>query len=516
MSFLTPDERAALEAALPAWLPQQRWFATKNSALLGVQIVTALELDKAHGLAFVHVERPGGVDLYSLPLARTGAQPIGETALVDGAASAAWWMAFAACWPRENGNEQRRCATPFDLRFHVLDGSCDGPNWSLADVVSDAHEVRIVGADASNASALLCVTALRGGRPFARPPVPGTEADAWLFAKVIRRVPEEPSPELDRLGVLDQDIPDFVGHAPALMGTATLGLASSALHRRVVALLTSGYSDAQDAWAVMLGALERRDEAQVVELAHRLGDRLAALHQALATASSAKGRTPHQGGYPVGITSESVRQTLRQLRATWRSLHGLPELKPTDNGHAALQAFAAMAATPEMLPDLPPEAALGERTWIHGDLHLGQVLVLRDGTVRFVDFEGEPARTPRERAAPDSPLRDVAGMLRSFDYAVCTALPEQERDGMRTASERAFLHAYRQRIAADRTWLETPDPTGAEKHLDLQWPDDRAFEPLLRLYLLQKTLYEVQYERAYRPDWAWIPEQALERLLGAT
>ena len=143
----------------------------------------------------------------------------------------------------------------------------------------------------------------------------------------------------------------------------------------------------------------------------------------------------------------------------------------------------------------------GGRSRIHGDYHLGQVLIAQND-VAIIDFEGEPGRSLAERRAKSSPLRDVAGMLRSFDYAAAMAL-EEHRQGFDALDERtraravewrdttsaAFLAAYREHVAGAATTAEDPALSAA----------------LLELFLLQKGIYEIEYELGNRPAWLRIP-----------
>jgi trehalose synthase-fused probable maltokinase len=131
-------------------------------------------------------------------------------------------------------------------------------------------------------------------------------------------------------------------------------------------------------------------------------------------------------------------------------------------------------------------------TRIHGDFHLGQLLAREEGGFSVIDFEGEPARPLAERRVPASPLRDVAGMLRSLDYAASTAARTGPLEAAQwvTMARAAFLGAYAP-IADDERGL-----------LD-------AFE-------LEKALYEVRYEAANRPTWLSLPMSAVERLLDAS
>jgi maltose alpha-D-glucosyltransferase/alpha-amylase len=151
------------------------------------------------------------------------------------------------------------------------------------------------------------------------------------------------------------------------------------------------------------------------------------------------------------------------------------------------------------------------RTRVHGDYHLGQVLAVGQDFV-LIDFEGEPARPLAERRAKQSPLKDVAGMLRSFSYAAHAALlaASEERPDRRgelesraqiwDASVRAaFLERYR------RTTVDT----------SLVPSDDRGFERLLDAFVLEKALYEVGYELASRPQWVGIPLLGILQILRA-
>ena len=157
-------------------------------------------------------------------------------------------------------------------------------------------------------------------------------------------------------------------------------------------------------------------------------------------------------------------------------------------------------------------AAVGLKTRVHGDLHLGQVLICRDDFF-IIDFEGEPQRSFEERRAKQSALRDVAGMLRSFDYARHTALhqvgqgagdverlaPKARRWERRVRS--AFLDTYRQVVTAGGLYA---DPGAGF---------DAAL-PLLALFELEKALYELRYEIGNRPDWIAVPLAGIAALAG--
>ena len=143
---------------------------------------------------------------------------------------------------------------------------------------------------------------------------------------------------------------------------------------------------------------------------------------------------------------------------------------------------------------------------IHGDLHLGQVLVAKDDFI-IVDFEGEPGRSLQERRAKSSPLKDVAGMVRSFSYAAHAAALRRSPgaatdDGLQALArwEREathhFIDGYRKAAAG---LASVP-------------ADDDSFRALADLFLVEKALYELRYEIANRPDWVEIPLRGLLEL----
>jgi maltokinase len=181
------------------------------------------------------------------------------------------------------------------------------------------------------------------------------------------------------------------------------------------------------------------------------------------------------------------------------------EAELASTSHPHLQAPAATRLVHSLRTIEDPGPAMR----IHGDYHLGQVMRTPDGWF-VLDFEGEPARPVEERLRPSSPLRDVAGMLRSFQYASMVAAVPGDGDDHGAAlsatggrewevrAREAFLGAYLD--AADHALL----PAAASDRITLL----NAFE-------LQKAAYEVRYEQAHRPQWGYIPLEAISRLVPA-
>jgi maltokinase len=215
--------------------------------------------------------------------------------------------------------------------------------------------------------------------------------------------------------------------------------------------------------------------------AERLGTAVAKVHADLASAL---------GTEPVDDNEldRTVKAMADRLDEVARDVPELAEYVP------------ALRAAFDAVRELPPDSAPISMQYVHGDLHLGQVLRTVGGWL-LLDFEGEPAAPVAERHALRSPLRDVAGMLRSFDYAAQQLLVGQPDDPALT--ERALEWARRNRAAFCEGYaLGAAAPLG----------DPREHGELLRAFELDKAVYEVAYEHANRPDWLAVPLAAIARI----
>jgi maltose alpha-D-glucosyltransferase / alpha-amylase len=198
-----------------------------------------------------------------------------------------------------------------------------------------------------------------------------------------------------------------------------------------------------------------------------------------------------------------MRGQLRRIeRETTRKLSSLsPEIH-----QQALDWFSRSSGILDAYSILLKRKITATKTRVHGDYHLGQVLNTGNDFI-ILDFEGEPRKTLNERLLKRSPLVDVAGMLRSFDYALeVTLLQQKAQDQERLKPwalkwlelvSAAFLEGYRT-TADNASFLP---------------PTDGEFEALLKLFLLDKAIYEIGYELNYRPDFLPIPLSAVNRLV---
>jgi maltose alpha-D-glucosyltransferase / alpha-amylase len=243
-------------------------------------------------------------------------------------------------------------------------------------------------------------------------------------------------------------------------------------------------------------------DLEFLPLLEKLGQRTAEMHRALCPAEGVD-----EAFAPERITKKDLRTWRARIRSDAEEMF---ENLGRVAGDAAERLIGKRDAVLRQIAGLAEGPIEALKTRIHGDYHLGQVLFTGDD-FRIVDFEGEPRRSIEERRAKHSPLKDVAGMLRSFDYAAATALREATSSGggaselearaerWRTKSAEAFLRAYRSAIAGAPSYPE----------------DTSSARDLLALLTLEKAIYEVGYELANRPEWVDIPIAGILRLLEA-
>jgi len=240
-----------------------------------------------------------------------------------------------------------------------------------------------------------------------------------------------------------------------------------------------------------------------LSLARTLGRRTAELHSAFA---SSRGNPAFD---PEPVKPADVTAWTRQLEVDANAVidrvakrrDALPEAVREDVDVLLARRDALLARIRRHGSD----TTTGAKTRLHNDYHLGQVLLSNHDFV-ITDFEGEPARPLEERRRKHSPLRDVAGMLRSFDYAMHAALFDALTERPTDAHDRIVRSARQWQSQAAQAFVEAYDETARANRLASPVAERSG---LLELFLLEKAVYELRYEIDNRPEWVRIPLRGL-------
>ena len=453
---VTQHDVDQVAAALPGWLPSQRWFGGKDRPVTSVRPIdwTVVEDgDPALVHLVVEVGQDDRTEPYQLLLGRR------SDGLPDVPATAAIGVEDGPVWYEASGDA--------DLTGVLLDHVAAG------DVVGDLRFEPEPGAE--------LVTGLRAH------PITSEQSNTSLvyggqyILKLFRRL----TPGTNKDLVLHRALREVgSSHVAEPLGAISGTLGDDEV---TFAMLQRFLPDAADGWVMATTSVRdyMADDAGLppgdlggdfAGEAYRLGRAVADVHADLARALG----TERAGGDDLARTVEAMERRLDRVAAA------VPALREHTDG--IRDAFHAVVDVELTLPLQP----------VHGDLHLGQVLRTVSGWL-VLDFEGEPAASLAERSALRSPLRDVAGMLRSFDYAAHQLLVGQPHDEDRR--ERADAWAVHNRTAF------------CDGYAKAAGRDPRDEAVLLRGLELDKAVYEVGYEHANRPDWTDVPLGSIARIL---
>ena len=334
----------------------------------------------------------------------------------------------------------------------------------------------------------------------------GEQAILKLFRKVAPGV--HPDLEVTRFLTIERR---FL-HTPALLGTIHFadreGTWAAGMLQELVPGATDAWSHALECARPWFTDAERPDTVPFVGEAERLGAITREMHETLASGDPG---SPFERR--AATPEDLARWTESTVAMARRALASLERAAP-DSARTLGGAEPFIARIRENVARIGADAGAVVR--IHGDYHLGQVLRSMTDAFLIVDFEGEPARPLEERRRHQSPLRDVAGMLRSFAYAAAlgsrkSALGDEEAAYRRATWEDGIRDAFLRGYLAERTQprAERPAPRAEPGILPGSSASTRR---LIELFETEKAFYELQYEIDHRPDWRWIPERALRLL----
>jgi maltose alpha-D-glucosyltransferase / alpha-amylase len=502
---LAGREKSQLERdVLPHFLPLQRWFSAKDARIEKVELSPLGELKSGeHALVAMDVMLEHEQHRYFLPLSvrwgdenlRPGAPKLSHTlakirrgphvgALIDGA----YDERLAVCLLEEMRHGRQMEGPAGRVHFHATEAF---------EAIPELGDPRPLGVEQSNVSIAF---------------------SDKVILKVYRRLRSGEQPDVEVARFLTE-VADY-RHTPAYYGSIEYVDGEPTTLAAAFAFVPNQ----GDAWRAIVEGLQRDlDELQMratipdpepaegfgfpLGIGALLGQRTAELHKAMATETD----DPAFAHEP--LTAEHLEQwageATRELGAVIDRLGESRDRLPAELADDVARLVGARTALSERIARVTRMKASGARSRIHGDYHLGQVLIAQSD-VAIIDFEGEPGRSLAERRAKSSPLRDVAGMLRSFDYAASMAL-DRHRQSFGAASDEAttraaqwreettsaFMAAYREHVRGAATVPE----------------DDASTQALLELFLLQKAIYEINYELGNRPAWLRIPVRGVLELL---
>jgi maltose alpha-D-glucosyltransferase / alpha-amylase len=507
-------ERNQLERdVLGQFLERQRWFGAKGEKIQSARIVELASLgDQAGVLTILDVESEvSGPHRYLLPLSALW----GEENVQFGAPRLSYTLARIRHGPRLGA---------------MIDGSYD--ERLIREVVrrmranevlqTDAGQLRFTGNEG--------LAQLETTEPATPLNVEQSNVSISLGGKALlkfyRRLRSGPQPEVEMARFLTETA-GFT-HTPAYLGAVEFEGRDGGT--TTLACAFEFVVNQGDAWTAFVDSLDRAFEAITLgpppadgetiigappdsfryplDRITRLGERTGQMHLALAHPTS--NIAFECKDLEAADVTAALDDARNQVQAALAALAHRRSALPAEVRSLADRVSARADNIEQRISALAGLVPSGKKSRIHGDYHLGQVLLAKQDLV-IIDFEGEPRRSLEERRALGSPLRDVAGMLRSFDYAVWTAVRRimtRFPDALRDPT--AMARMWSRRLASD--FMKEYDRTvaGAAN----QPTDPLSRKQLLDLFLLQKAFYEINYEASNRPDWLAIPLRGALDLLG--
>jgi maltokinase len=448
------------QQALNDWIVAQRWFASKTREVSAIEIVDSVTLREEAPLlvlCLVEARFPSGThETYQVPL---GLRPVAEGWDERVIEEAGGWTVYDALADPAAGRELlHRMRSNSEFRVGQDEFIFRwAPNAGAG--LGGTVEVRPVGVEQSNSSIVF-----------------GDQ----LIMKAFRRIEPGINPELELLRFLSAH---GFPHIASLAGWYEV---EGRLIDATLGILQEFLLGFRDGWELALDELVS-DPDGLLDKLEALGVVIGELHSALGSDNSDPAFSPDEPSMEaLAILTADVDEQIERVFLE------LPETEATAPIRGRGQDVR------EKLGALSHVSAGGKVIRTHGDLHLGQTMLGDRGWV-VLDFEGEPARPLPERRLKRSPLRDVAGMLRSFSYVTAGARilrGVEAPEGWEDLAREHFLTGYHR--AVDSSLLP---------------PGQQATDQLLAVFELEKAVYELRYELNNRPDWVGIPVAGIVRLL---
>jgi maltose alpha-D-glucosyltransferase / alpha-amylase len=504
--------------ALAEYLPRQRWFGAKGRQIVGMRLLDHAVLAETPPtvLTIVAVEfHEGSAERYFVPLLMMPQAEAGDVSLQD--------RLFTLPDSTEHMCVMDATADA-DVCLKLVDGIRDELQWPGR--FGTFQCLRTIAAGAALSEPLRHAKRLSGEQSNT-----SLVVDRRVILKLIRKFDSGINPDREMLEFLTtrtnyQSVPPLIG---TIEYQGSFGTQDSSDYSATVGLLQTFIPNDGDGWSTVLQHVKtllhdshthtmgQRTDAELRELVQqssqhdivdmrRLGAITADLHLALASDSRDIAFRPEQisqhdvSNWRSDMASH-IHAVFTQLRALDKSRQA--SLQLTGEELALLESGCEKQLDGlRLLLDDPVT-----KIRVHGDYHLGQVLKTGQDFI-VLDFEGEPARRLEERRAKQCALKDVAGMLRSFNYAACAA----RRQIHAAAQHDETITALWEQLITDAFWIGYTTIAIPGRTPFMPGTQDGA-EHVLRVFELDKTIYEIGYELNNRPDWLDIPVQGLRRLL---
>jgi maltose alpha-D-glucosyltransferase/alpha-amylase len=505
-SLLSGWTKRTLELdVLPNFIPDRRWFGDKASRAITATVSAAIPIehrDDRFLATIAEIKGAHGASRYFLPMTIRWTR---YTAIDRGPASL---LAAVRRGAREgtllDAAAEPEFASALLGKIHAGDSAgagahriefCPQPAFSAAPA-PQIEKVEVIGGEQSNSSVVV---------------------DNKYVIKILRRVTSGLHPDIE--------IGRFLAgthfkNAPALLGSVELVEDES---RAALAVVHAYVENQGVAWSIAAASLDRLVEQQrlvpaetltetsetgsMLQRMRQVGRRTAELHLAFAAAQDDDAFPPE----PIAPDDAAhwSETAAARAEAVFALLERQMRILPEATARLAQQLLTRRSAILAHIAAGKDVRYDGLKIRQHGDFHLGQVLIAKDDAF-ILDFEGEPRRSLEERRRKMPPARDVAGFIRSIDYAASAAverapdLKPEEREALA-----GHLRVWGERLVA-AFWESYAETLGNAP----LWPSDKTqSQQLLETFALDKAFYEIEYELTNRPSWAYIPLDAAIRIL---
>ncbi len=447
-------------------LRSKRWFQSKSKEIISTKIIDSLELSKELTIIFLEIEfTDESKEIYFLAV--DPSQYNFQDCVQDNQ--------FIFHWLTQLSDENE-IQTENKAKISFLENKSSLEEFKI----TNNSQFHFLNVEQSNSSIII---------------------DKKYIIKILRKLTEGRNPETEILSNLNQFNLNFI---PQLLGQIEYRIGNKSF---LLASIQEYIENQGDCWEYAVNLIENyfqssselkdfdNDETlqSVIQLARGLAQVTAQMHIALSKVENASGFAPEN------FVDEDLQLIHQEFDSEMRK--ALPHLAVQNPRNIFTELDELKNSFNTILRELVNKNV--QKVRIHGDYHLGQVLKTKSNFI-VIDFEGEPLKTLEQRRCKSSPFKDVAGMLRSFDYAILSINKKEQSRINKGLSNELYELLRNEFISAYLLGVKNKNFVFQENALNIQ---------LIKFYEIQKAFYEIVYEANNRPSWLDIPVQVLERLI---